>query len=203
MSCRTLSPVWERSVPPSVFGEIDAIVPQWTPYAEESGEGLALFAGKLERPRLEFWALRVDLNAPGFSIVVSGPEPVKGEFWENHMPAAPVSLFVERYGCVAGINAAPFSPVSARTGEDRFIDGITVSKGVLAARPNPRFDALVFYGAAGDAGDAGDREAAGDAPQRKRAAILSQEELLPGRAGSKGMVDAVGGFLTVLWEGAP
>jgi hypothetical protein len=202
LSCRTFSPVRERSVPPSVFGGIDAIVPRWAPRAEESGQGLAVFAGKLERPRLEFWALRADLNAPGLSVVVSGPEPVGGEFRENHMPAAPVSLFAERRGCAAAINAAPFSPVSAKTGEDRFIDGITVSKGVLVARPNPRFDALVFYGGAG-AVDAGAAKAGGNAPPGKRAAILSQGELLPGRAGSEGMVDAVGGFLTVLREGVP
>jgi hypothetical protein len=52
---------------------------------------------------------------------------------------------MERFDCIAGINTNPFSPVSAKTAEDRFIDGITVSNGVLAARPNPRFDALVFY----------------------------------------------------------
>jgi hypothetical protein len=168
---------------PVSFGTIDAVVPQWEPYAEEFGGGIFLFAGKTEKPRLEFWALRVNLDEPGLSIVVSGPEPSGGAFRENHIPAASVSLFVENTGCVAGINVNPFSPVSAKVGEDRFIDGITVSDGVVVARPNPRFDALVFYsdGAAG------------------RAAIVSQGEL----ADTGGIAHAVGGFQTVLRGGMP
>jgi hypothetical protein len=195
-SCRTFSPVRKTGIIPTAFGTIDAIVPQWTPYAEEFGGGLALFAGKLSRPSLEFWALRADLSEPGLSVVVSGPEPVNGEFRENHIPAGSVSSFVERYNCIAGINTNPFSPVSAKPGEDRFIDGIAVSNGVLVARPNPRFDALVFYPAATE------ETASGDAALSpgKRAAILSQGELT---AGLTGIENAAGGFQIVLWEGVP
>jgi hypothetical protein len=165
------------------FGTIDAVVPQWAPYAEEFGGGLFLFAGKTEKPRLEFWALRAELDEPGLSIVVSGPEPSDGAFRENYIPAASVSLFVENTGCVAGINANPFSPVSAKVGEDRFIDGIAVSDGVVVARPDPRFDALVFY----SGGVAG------------KAAIVSQGEL----TNTGGIAHAVGGFWTVLRDGMP
>ena len=206
-SCRTFSPVRKTGITPAGFRTIDAIVPQWTPYAEEFGGGLALFAGKLDRPPLEFWALRADLSEPGLSVAVSGPEPVNGEFRENHIPARSVSSFVERYNCIAGINTNPFSPVSAKTGEDRFIDGIAVSNGTLVARPNPRFDALVFY--ADDAAtDTAAGETAGSVPlsPRKRAAILSQGELaaaLERDAGLGGIENAAGGFQTVLWEGIP
>jgi hypothetical protein len=193
VSCRTFSPARKTDIEPSGFGTIDGIVPHWTPYAEEFGGGLALFAGKLDSPRLEFWALRAGLSEPGLSIVVSGPEPVNGEFRENHIPAESVSSFVERLGCVAGINTNPFSPVSAKTGEDRFIDGITVSNGVLTARPNPRFDALVFY--------------SDDAPSpRKKAAILSQGELadaLEQSSGLAGIENAASGFQMVLQGGRP
>ncbi|MDR2786682.1 MAG: phosphodiester glycosidase family protein [Treponema sp.] len=202
-SCRTFSPVRETGITPAGFGTIDAVVPQWTPYAEEYGGGLALFAGKLGKPPLEFWALRVDLNEPGLSVVVSGPEPVDGVFRENHIPASSVSSFVERYNCIAGINTNPFSPVSAKPGEDRFIDGITVSNGILVARPNPRFDALVFYTDDG----AEETAAAGSVPSpRRKAAILSQAELtaeFQRTAGSSAIENAAGGFQIVLWEGAP
>ncbi|MDR0761402.1 MAG: phosphodiester glycosidase family protein [Treponema sp.] len=202
-SCRTFFPVRDTGIAPAGFGTIDAIVPQWMPYAEEFGGGLALFAGKLDRPPLEFWALRADLSEPGLSIVVSGPEPVDGVFRENHIPASSVSSFVERYDCIAGINTNPFSPVSAKPGEDRFIDGVAVSNGVLVARPNPRFDALVFYpdDAAGESAD----DNAVPAPRRK-AAILSQGELaaaLQQGAGLSGIENAAGGFQIVLWKGTP
>jgi hypothetical protein len=205
-SCRTFSPVRETGIIPAAFGTIDDIVPQWTPYAEEFGGGLALFAGKLSRPPLEFWALRADLSEPGLSVVVSGPEPVNGEFRENHIPASSVSSFVERYDCIAGINTNPFNPVSAKPGEDRFIDGIAISNGILVARPNPRFDALVFY--ADNTAAAGGETAGGDTSlsPRKRAAILSQGELaaaLQQDSGSGGIENAAGGFQIVLWEGAP
>jgi hypothetical protein len=144
----------------------------------------------------------VDLNEPGFSVVVNGPEPVDGVFRENHIPASSVSSFVERYNCIAGINTNPFSPVSAKPGEDRFINGIAVSNGILIARPNPRFDALVFYPAAAGETAAGDPAP----PSRRRAAILSQEELvaeLQRDAGLSGIENAAGGFQIVLWQGTP
>jgi hypothetical protein len=209
-SCRTFSPVRETGIIPAAFGTIDAIVPQWTPYAEEFGGGLALFAGKLNRPPLEFWALRADLTEPGLSVVVNGPEPVNGEFREDHIPAGSVSSFVERYNCIAGINTNPFSPVSAKPGEDRFIDGIAISNGILVAHPNPRFDALVFYadGAAAAGGETADGETAGGDTSLspwKRAAILSQGELaavLQQDPGLGGIENAAGGFQIVLWKGA-
>jgi exopolysaccharide biosynthesis protein len=125
------------------------------------------------------------LTEPALTVAVTGPEPVNGVFREGRMPATTVSLFVERYNCIAGLNTNPFSPVSAKVGEERTIDGIAVSNGVLVSRPNPYFDALVFYDS--------DTAAAG------RAAIVSQREL----GDLSGVTNAVGGFQTVLREGAP
>jgi hypothetical protein len=89
-----------------------------------------------------------------------------------------VSSFVEGFNCLAGINANPFSPVSAREGEERTIVGIAVSEGVPAALPAPGFDALIFYSGGG-------------------AAIMRQEDirdLAP-------IKNAVGGFNIVLQGG--
>ncbi|MDR1399821.1 MAG: phosphodiester glycosidase family protein [Treponema sp.] len=191
-SCQTFSPLRETVATPTTFGTIDAVVPQWEPYAEEFGGGLALFAGKTENPRLEFWVLRADLSEPRLSIVVSDPGTGEGAYQENHIPAASVSHFVEHSNCVAGINTNPFSPSSAKIGEDRFIDGITVSNGIIVARPDPRYDALVFY--ADHAVEKGD-----DAFSTQRmAAIVSQREL----ANMHGIANAVGGFQMVLRDGA-
>jgi hypothetical protein len=193
-SCRTFSPARETLALPLSFETLDAVVPRWEPYAEEFGGGLSLFAGRTERPRLEFWALRADLDEPGLSIVVSGPESSGGASPENHIPATSVSLFVERSDCVAGINANPFSPASAKIGEDRLIDGITVSNGVVVARPDPRYDALVFY-----AEEAAEKAGGGASPARRRAAIVSQGELVS----LSGIANAVGGFWTALRDGTP
>jgi hypothetical protein len=179
VSCRTLplltSPPVERPGQAASPGEL---LPQWEPFA---GDALSFFEGTVREPKLELWALRVDLEAPGLRIVVSGPEAVKGEFREGHIPSATVSGFVKRYDCLAGINANPFSPASGKVGEDRTVNGIVVAGGVMVSRPDPRFDALVFY----------DTEGAG------RAAIVSQEEL----TSLEGIRNAVGGFWIVLRNG--
>jgi exopolysaccharide biosynthesis protein len=159
------------------------LFPQWEPFAEDATPGLFFFEGKVREPRLELWALRVDLEAPGLRIVVSGSEALEGELREGHIPSTTVSRFVERYDCLAGINTNPFSPVSGKVGEDRVIDGIVVADGVVVARPNPAFDALVFYEAQGEAAI--------------RAAIVSQAEL----ASLEGIRNAVGGFSIVLRDG--
>ncbi|MDR0451331.1 MAG: phosphodiester glycosidase family protein [Treponema sp.] len=160
------------------------MLPRWEPFAEDAARALFLFEGKIREPRLELWALRVDLKAPGLRIVVSGPEASGEEFREGHIPSTTVSRFTGQYKCLAGINANPFSPVSGKIGEDRIIDGIVVADGFVVARPNPAFDALVFY-----------EDAGGGAV---RAAIVNQGELA---ASLEGIRNAVGGFSTVLRDG--
>jgi hypothetical protein len=176
VSCRTL-PFTSWSASSREF------LPQWEPFAADTTQALSFLAGKVREPRLEFWALRVDLEAPEVRIVVNGPEPVGGELREGHIPSTTVSRFVREYGCLAGINANPFSPASGRTGEDRIIDGVVVAEGITVSRPDPAFDALVFY----EAGAGG----------RGGAAIVSQGEILS----LEGIRDAVGGFSIVLRDG--
>jgi hypothetical protein len=184
VSCRTLPPL--TSPPVERSGQAASpqeLLPQWEPFAGNITPALSFFEGTVREPRLELRALRVDLEAPGLRIVVSGPELVKGEFQEGHIPSATVSGFVKRYDCLAGINANPFSPVSGKVGEDRTVDGIVVADGVMVSRLDPRLDALVFYDAPA--------EGAG------RAAIVSQAEI----TSLEGIRDAVGGFWIVLRNG--
>jgi exopolysaccharide biosynthesis protein len=95
------------------------------------------------------------------------------------VPSTHVSGVVRRYECLAGINTAPFSPVSGREGEARTIAGLAVSDGILRSPPHPSYDALVFY-------------------KDRRAAIQRQTEIV-----GLGEVDnAAGGFYAILREGA-
>jgi hypothetical protein len=106
----------------------------------------------------------VDLAAPGLSVAVY-PGEAAPPGAANTVPGIRVSSFVRRRGLLAGINTAPFGPVSGREGKPLTITGITIAGGVLLSPPIPRYDALIFYsggGAAiisqGDLGDPGDRE---------------------------------------------
>jgi hypothetical protein len=95
------------------------------------------------------------------------------------MPAVKVSSFVRNYGLIAGINAVPFSPVSAKEGEDRTIAGIVMAGGLVLSPPRPEYDALVFY-------------------RDNRAAIVKQGEM-----GELADIDAaLGGFRCILENGA-
>jgi hypothetical protein len=150
----------------------DTFVPFWIPLEK----GLDYWSGRTETPRLQFWAVRVDLSEPSLKIVVNGQENTGGNI--NHMPSTTVSGFVQRFDCLVGINANPFDPVSGREGEDRRVAGLMVAEGVVYAEPAPRYDALVFY-------------------HDGRAAIVSQAAL-----GDLSTVrNAVGGFYAVLKDG--
>jgi hypothetical protein len=142
----------------------------WQPWQiPQSGNASALdfCAGKMQNPRIEFWALRADLRNPRLGVTVY--EKTESIY---------VSSFTEEYNCVAGINTIPFSPSSARQGEERYFAGIVVSSGVLIARPNPFYDALVFYSSG-------------------RAAIVRQRDITD----FSNIVHAVGGFNIVLESG--
>ncbi|MDR3130128.1 MAG: phosphodiester glycosidase family protein [Treponema sp.] len=177
-SCRT-TPLITPATKPALAASPGELLPQWEPFAENITPALSFFAGKVREPRLELWAVRVDLEAPGLRIVVNGPDPLTGEFREGYIPSTTVSRFVSRYDCLVGINANPYSLVSGKTQEDRAIDGIAVANGVVVSRPRPGFDALVFY----------------EGPLR--AAIVSQAEL----SSLEGIRNAVGGFRIVLRDG--
>jgi hypothetical protein len=204
VSCRTLSPLTAPTTAlPVQAAVITDIAPQWEPFAEDRTAGLSYFAGKVSQPRLEFWAIRADLTDPALEIVVTGQEPLKDEegqpigFVPNHVPSTTISGFVKRYNAIVGINTNPFSPVSGIAGEDRLIDGITISKGVLVSLPHPVFDALVFY-YDGYADNDSNADTGSIAVDTRKAAIVSQGE--PGDL--RRIRDAVGGFRIVLRDGA-
>jgi hypothetical protein len=176
LSCAVSAPV---TVPRGTFpvrAEVpEEFLPRWLPFAR----GIDYLEGQIREPRLELWALRVDLAEPSLRIVASGQTPVGGVIREGHIPSATVSGFVKTYRCIAGINANPFRPVSGKEGEDREIIGITLSEGVMVSRPNPAYDALVFYTGGG-------------------AAILGQSQIDDPAL----IQNAVGGFSEVLRGGA-
>ncbi|MDR2150860.1 MAG: phosphodiester glycosidase family protein [Spirochaetaceae bacterium] len=114
----------------SPFSTIKDINPQWQSFAQ----GTEYFEAHTVNPRIQFWALRIDLTDPALQIVVSA-----------NTISTTVSSFVRRYDLIAGINANPFSPVSGIEGEKRTIIGITLAHGILVAPAHPSFDALVFF----------------------------------------------------------
>jgi len=147
LSCRSLSPVDGRMERLAVAVSPEAVSAQWRPFAEDAGpldSGLAYYAGKVSRPRIEFNALRVDLSHPGLRIFTAGGgdaiESDSGQFL-----SIKVSTFVRGNNLTAGINALPFDPVSGKEGEPRTNIGIVVTGGVMVSSPYPQFDALVFY----------------------------------------------------------
>jgi hypothetical protein len=149
---------------------IEEFVPQW----QELTSGLDIMAGKISRPRLEFWALRVDLTDENIEIVVNNDG--EGESLPaGTIPSVTVSGFAARYGCIAAMNAGPFSPVSGKTGEPRALVGVFISNDRTVSPPFSRYDCIVFY-------DDG------------RAAVLPQTRL----SGADGIRHALGGFFTVL-----
>jgi hypothetical protein len=144
---------------------------------------MAYYAGKIVKPRLEFRALRIDLSEPGLRIVVyDGDSPGKTA---GLVPGTWVSGFVRNTGLLAGINAAPFDPVSGKEGKPTAIVGITVAEGVLVSPPEPRFDALVFYYGGGAAvvsqGDLGNLERIQNAVGGFHRVL--EQNRLPGRLG--------------------
>jgi hypothetical protein len=172
ISCSTLTPLTGTpEAPPQKATVPGALIPQWASFAP----GIDYYAGQIRKPLLELRALRVDLTSPNLEFVVNKPGPVEGV-----IPSTTITGFTREYGCIAGINTNPFSPVSAKVGEDRTIDGITIADGVLVAPPHPYFDALVFY-------------------RNGEAAIINQKSLDAEALGT--ILNAVGGFSTVLVDG--
>jgi exopolysaccharide biosynthesis protein len=180
-SCASISPL---ATPPEAFPLRAAVPGELAPQWEAFAPGIDYFEGRIAKPRLELWALRVDLGNPALEIVVNGDAQLNGDGsgeGRGVIPSATVSGFVRDYGCVAGINANPFDRVSAKVGEPRTISGIALAEGFLAAAPHPRFDALVFY-------------------QDGSAAIVNQGSLDDEALSS--IRNAVGGFYEVLRDGA-
>ncbi|MDR0644111.1 MAG: phosphodiester glycosidase family protein [Treponema sp.] len=113
-------------------------VEDWSPRWENLMDGVDIGRGKIEKPRLAFYFLRVDLDA-GFKVVLNKPGVEFGI-----IPSVFVSSFARQAGCIAAINASPFAPVSAKEGEKRQIIGIFVTNGLLQQNPEPSFAAVIF-----------------------------------------------------------
>ena len=120
----------------------EAIIPQWQPLCGVTN-AVYFFAGNTNAPRLEFWAVRVDMAAVDLQIVVWGGV-LSGEN-PRHTYSARVSSFVRDNELLAGINATPFNISSAEEGLRINNLGIVVSNGTVIAPANPHFYALVWY----------------------------------------------------------
>jgi len=169
LSCATVSPVNLAHERPEAFSSIEVLQPNWQVFAESIG----YFHGKIASPKLEFWAVRIDLRAAGTRIVVSG-----GSVYDEETFSEKVSSFVRDNDLAAGINAVPFNIASAV--ENRSIKniGIVISGGRLLSAPVAQYDALVFY-------DDG------------RAAIVNQAAI----NSADGIKNAIGGFHQILTLG--
>ena len=176
--------------------DIPALAPRWYPLS--TGGGLSILAGKIKKGRLEFWVIKIDLDCRLENRPSEGPEG-KGEnlnlriilgAGEGGLPrpgyvlSTRVSSFVMNRGLLAGINAIPFDPSSAREGEERRLAGIAITGGKTIAPPVSRYDALVFYEGGG-------------------AAIVNQGELGAERAEEQKprIAHAAGGFHQILRDG--
>jgi hypothetical protein len=178
LSCAALSPLTLSRETPWEAASIEAVVPFWQPL--EAGSPVEYFAGKTQEPRLEFRAIRANLDDPRLRIVVGAGETGALGETPGTVAAAYVRSFVERFRCLGGINANPFDPASAKEGESRLVVGIAVSEGRLLAQSRPDYDAVVFY-------------------RDGRAAIVSQGEI-----GDLASVEnAAGGFRRILRQGVP
>jgi len=171
VSCSTISPVNSIRYTPASFTSIEAVEPQWQLFAD----GIDYFYGTITSPRLEFYALKIDLQSPDIGIVVKA-----GAVNGSNSTSTRVSSFVRDNDLIAGINAVPFDVVSSREGQPIKNMGIVVSGGELFAPVNVHYDALVFY-------------------TDGTAAIVSQSSI----NSTENIKNAVGGFHKILINGEP
>ena len=141
ISCATSS---SKTIPQeelSSWGTIESIVPQWRFFSPDNNKNmLACLKGKVTNPRIEFRALRIDLQAPDLLIIVKG-----GAYGSNGTLSSRVSSFVRENGLLAGINAVPFDIASAEEGRPITNVGVVISDYELISPAVSRYDALVWY----------------------------------------------------------
>ena len=181
-ACAVLSPVSAESEQPEIFLYIETVEPRWLPFAD----GVGYFHGKVSSPRLEFWALSIDLNAPNVSIVVKD-----GSANDEGSLSTKVSSFVRENNLIAGINAVPFDVASLAERQPINNIGVVISDGVMLSPLNHQYDALVFY-----YNHQRDEE---DSPKIVTAAIVSQSSV----RSTENIKNAVGGFHQILISGVP
>jgi len=180
ISCSTFSPIANGSGVPVTFTSIEVIEPEWQTFTD----GVDYFHGKTVSPKLEFWALRVDLASPQIRIVVKDGMAANGSAL-----SAKVTTFVRKNNLIAGINAAPFDIISLRENQPIQNIGIVISDGKVLSPANPHYDAIVFKR---------DRE-------QVKAAIVSQSALQSFSTNfpAENIENAVGGFHQILAGGEP
>jgi exopolysaccharide biosynthesis protein len=125
----------------AVFSEkahVSRSIEEWTARWEILTKGVDITRGKTESPKLEFYALRI--NLADVKIVMNDAENTDGTILSTK-----VSTFARKYACLAAINAGPFDPVSAKEYETRKIIGIFVNHGVAFSPPSPLYGAIVFW----------------------------------------------------------
>jgi len=183
LSCATVSTVnpvsegaFAAELPAISFPAIETIVPVW----HEVEEGIGYLNGRILRPQLEFWAIKIDLDSPDIRIVVSG-----GEAGESGTLSTKVSSFVRDNNLIAGLNATPFDVSTAVEGQPIRNMGIIVSDGRQIARANQQYDALVFFKP--------------ESPEQNgNAAIMRQSEI---GSVTEEIENAIGGFHKILAGG--
>jgi len=98
------------------------------------------------RPRpLQAITVRIDLNNPDIEFVVTPRTPVQEGFETN---SATTQEFSEKEKVQLAINASPFAPLRAKSGEPMNISGLHFSRGELISPSNnrPGFGALLING---------------------------------------------------------
>jgi hypothetical protein len=175
LSCATRPPSNPAQTPLESFATAEAVFPSWQPVAQ----GVGFFHGRAATPEFEFWALKIELDAPALQIVVKGGAQDAAGGTDRTL-SAKVSSFVNANGLTAGINAAPFDISSSKEGQPIKNVGIVVSGGKQISPPSPRYDALVFY-------------------KDGKAAIVNQAAI----KSIENIENAVGGFHHILVNGAP
>ncbi|GHU01949.1 hypothetical protein FACS1894147_02810 [Spirochaetia bacterium] len=179
--CAVLPQAVDGGLSPT-YAAIEDVAPQWDSW--DQTPGLDYFSGQIQKPRMTFHVIRVDLTEPALKIVINheaqGAIPGKAP---GAIPSTFVSSFVRRYDCLAGINTAPFDVSSGKEGEARVIKGISIADGEIFSPPHPAYDALVFY-------------------KDGRAAIVKQSEIeQSGIDTFDDIENAAGGFYRVLENG--
>jgi len=181
-ACSTLSHVHAESEQIFVFSNVENVKPNWQNFAG----GVGYFRGRIESPRLDFWALKIDLSAPNIAIVTRS-----GALGSNGSLSTKVSSFVRDNNLIAGINALPFDIITSTEGQMIKNMGIVISDGVMLSPANRYYDALVFYKA--------ENQQDNESENFVRAAIVSQASI----SSAENIENAVGGFHKILIDGEP
>ena len=162
---------------PVSFLSVENVQPQWQPFSQ----AILYFHGKTSNPRLEFWALRIELSVSDASAITRIVVRDGGHNADGTQPlSAKVSSFVRDNSLIAGINAVPFDVSSSKEGQSIKNAGIVISGGQVLSPANKRYDALVFY-------------------KDGRARIVSQSAI----QSTENIENAVGAFHHILIDGEP